>query len=95
MRYAESLIFASMVILGYPRRLSAVHNLAISDASSRIARIDHELRFVHDALVIVVRVIGDDDDAIVLAEILEVGAHRHIERDSLRNAALETFGSVN
>ena len=48
----------------------AAHNLAAFDALGRVASIDHQLSFVDDATVVVVGVIGHDDHAVVLTQIL-------------------------
>src|SRR5712692_4249565 len=55
------------------RRTLAADNLWALDASSGVARINHELRLPHDALVIVVGVIGHDQDAVVLRKIFQWG----------------------
>ena len=57
--------------VGTGRYRLAVHDLVALDAASGVARIYHQLCFVDDLLVVVVGVVGDDEHAIVLAEIVE------------------------
>src|SRR5580692_4991094 len=56
-----------------PERL-AVHDLVALDAAGGVPRIHYQLGLADDLLVVVVGVVGDDEHAIVLSEIVERGA---------------------
>src|SRR5712692_9612891 len=56
------------------RRTLAADNLWALDASSGVARINHELRLPHDALVVVIGVVGHDQHTVVLRKIFQRGA---------------------
>jgi len=47
----------------------AVNDFAAYDAASGVARVDDQLRFLHDTGVVVIGVVGDDDRAVVFAQI--------------------------
>ena len=49
----------------------AVHDLAALDAARGVTGINHQLGLVHDLLVVVVAVVGDDQHAVVLVKIIE------------------------
>src|SRR5271165_2974717 len=53
---------------------SAAHNLGAFNATGRIPGVDDQLSFADDVVIVVVRVVGDDQDAVVLAEILQFRA---------------------
>ena len=53
----------------------AVHDLVTFNSARGVAGIDHQLRFLDNPAVIVIGVVGNDDHAVVLAKIAEVGAY--------------------
>ena len=48
-----------------------MNNLVAFDALGGVARVDDQLRLLHDLGVIVVGMIGNDEDAIVLSQVIE------------------------
>lgn len=57
-----------------PEFVLARHNLGTVDSFCGISRIHHQLRLGNDATIVVVGVVGDDQHAIILAEILQLRA---------------------
>src|SRR5437879_3102638 len=51
----------------------ATHDLVALNTLGRVARVYHQLRLLHDPAIVVFRMIGHDDHAIVLSEILQRG----------------------
>ena len=51
--------------------LLAAYDFWAVDSLCRVAGVNHQLGFAHDALVVVVGMIGDDQHAVVLAEIVQ------------------------
>src|SRR5581483_2863504 len=49
----------------------AADDFWVVDPARGVPGVNHQLGFLHDALVVVVRMIGDDQHAIVLAEIFQ------------------------
>src|SRR6266481_875099 len=52
----------------------ATHDLVALNTLGSVARVYHQLRLLHDPAIVVFRMIGHDDHAIVLSEILQRGA---------------------
>ncbi len=61
-----------------PTRGSAVDDVGGVDAFGGVSGVDDKLRLGHDCGVVVARVVGDDEDRVVLAEIFERGVG-HVE----------------
>ena len=63
-----------------------MHDLRALDSTRSIPGIDHELRFLDNFSVVVIRMIGHDDNAVVLPQIVQIGAlHLQIVLAALAN----------
>src|ERR1035438_5344993 len=54
------------------------HDFATLDAAGSIARVNHQLAFLHNAAKVIVGVVRHDDDAVILPKIVEIGT-LHLE----------------
>src|ERR1035441_2119844 len=77
----------------------AVNNVSSNDALGGVAGVDHQLRFGHNARIVIACVVGDDEYGVVLAEILQRSAG-HVEviappvsHSREERVVVENFGS--
>src|SRR5271169_3571099 len=61
-----------------PRLTSAADDLRAVDPLGRISRVDDQLRLADNPLIVVVGMVGDDQHAIKLAQVVQGGAF-HLE----------------
>lgn len=52
----------------------AAHYLGTGYSARRIPRIHYKLRLFHDLGIVVIRMIGDDNNAVILPQVFELGA---------------------
>jgi hypothetical protein len=53
-------------VWGNSASVLAMHNFTTFDPAGGVARIHHQLGLLHDAAIVVIGVVGHDDDAIVI-----------------------------